>query len=496
MADRAGADRPRRVLSGLSAVDHRGRARGCGAALSRRHADPHRHADPRRRVEPRNDRRARHQHQTAVHAGVRAWRRARRPRRADAGADPHRPDRHGREHSHPCLCHHRDRRHRLDPRRVPGRDFRRHDRYARPRLPAGSAADGAEFFRSLHRGAGIILDADLSADGDRARRAAGGAVPGRQAMKSRINVSNAVVALVVLGLTLLPVYSALSGNIFILTLFTRIVIFALAAASLNLIMGYGGMMSFGHAAYLGIGGYAVGILAFEGFGSGFIQWPVALAASALYALVIGALSLRTRGVYFIMITLAFAQMAYYIASGMSRYGGDDGLTIYKRSTFGGIIDLSNRVQFYYLCLACLFGGIYLIWRIINSRFGMVVQGVRSNEQRMQAIGFHANRYRLVCFVISGTICGLAGALLANNTDFISPAGMYWTRSGELMVMVVFGGMGSLFGPVIGTILFLLLEELLSQFTEYWALIMGPLLLLIVLFARGGIMGLLGRLSRE
>ena len=155
-----------------------------------------------------------------------------------------------------------------------------------------------------------------------------------------------------------------------------------------------------------------------------------------------------------MITLAFAQMAYYITSGLSRYGGDDGLTIYKRSTFGGLIDLSNRVQFYYLCLGCLFGGIYLIWRIINSRFGMVVQGVRSNEQRMQAIGYHANRYRLVCFVISGTICGLAGALLANNTDFISPAGMYWTRSGELMVMVVFGGMGSLFGPVIGTIVFL------------------------------------------
>jgi branched-chain amino acid transport system permease protein len=157
--------------------------------------------------------------------------------------------------------------------------------------------------------------------------------------------------------------------------------------------------------------------------------------------------------------------------------------------------MSNRVQFYYLCLFCLFGGIYLIWRIVNSRFGMVVQGVRSNEQRMQAIGFYANRYRLVCFVISGTICGLAGALLANNTDFVSPAGMYWTRSGELMVMVVLGGMGSLFGPVIGTIVFLLLEELLSQFTEYWALIMGPLLLLIVLFARGGIMGLLGRLSR-
>src|SRR5689334_8804857 len=197
-------------------------------------------------------------------------------------------------------------------------------------------------------------------------------------MKFQINVRNIFVVLVALGLVLLPVYSALSGNVFALTLFTRIVILALAAVSLNLIMGYGGMMSFGHAAYLGIGGYAVGILAAEGIGSGLIQWPVALAVSALFALVIGALSLRTRGVYFIMITLAFAQMAYYVASGLSRYGGDDGLTIYKRSDFGGLINLSNRVQFYYLCLACLLGVIFLIWRIVNSRFGLVVQGLRSN----------------------------------------------------------------------------------------------------------------------
>jgi branched-chain amino acid transport system permease protein len=314
-------------------------------------------------------------------------------------------------------------------------------------------------------------------------------------MIASLHVRNIVVVLVLAGLLLLPLYTSLSGNVFALTLFTRIVIFALAAVSLNLIMGYGGMMSFGHAAYLGIGGYAVGILATEGIGSGFIQWPVALAASALFALVIGALSLRTRGVYFIMITLAFAQMAYYVASGLSRYGGDDGLTIYKRSDFAGLINLSSRVQFYYLCLACLFGGICLVWRIVNSRFGLVIQGLRSNEQRMQAIGFPVTRYRLVCFVIAGTMCGLAGALLANNTDFISPAVMYWTRSGDLMVMVILGGMGSLFGPVIGAIVYLLLEEFLSQVTEYWALIMGPLLLLIVLFGRGGIIALLGRLHR-
>jgi branched-chain amino acid transport system permease protein len=314
-------------------------------------------------------------------------------------------------------------------------------------------------------------------------------------MTAALNSRNAIAVLIVVGLLLLPLFSQAAGNIFVLTLFTRIVIFALAAVSLNLIMGYGGMMSFGHAAYLGIGGYAVGILAAEGVGSGFVQWPVALGCSALFALVIGALSLRTRGVYFIMITLAFAQMAYYVASGLSRYGGDDGLTIYKRSDFDGLINLSSRVQFYYLCLGCLLGGIYLVWRIVNSRFGMVVQGLRSNEQRMQAIGFPVNRYRLICFVIAGTLCGLSGALLANNTDFISPAVMYWTRSGDLMVMVILGGMGSLFGPVLGAIVYLVLEEFLSQVTEYWALIMGPLLLLIVLFGRGGIMGLVGRFSR-
>jgi branched-chain amino acid transport system permease protein len=314
-------------------------------------------------------------------------------------------------------------------------------------------------------------------------------------MKGKLDVRTLVTVLLVAGLLLLPLYSHLSGNVFALTLFTRIVILALAASSLNLIMGYGGMMSFGHAAYLGIGGYAVGILAQEGVGSGFIQFPVALAASASYALVIGALSLRTRGVYFIMITLAFAQMAYYVASGLARYGGDDGLTVYKRSDFGGLINLGNRTQFYYLCLGCLFGVVFLIWRIVHSRFGVVVQGLRSNEQRMQAIGFPSNRYKLVCFVISGTLCGLAGALLADNTDFVSPAVMYWTRSGDLMVMVILGGMGTLFGPVIGAVVYLVLEEFLSRVTEYWALIMGPLLLLVVLFGRGGIMGLLGRFSR-
>jgi branched-chain amino acid transport system permease protein len=311
-------------------------------------------------------------------------------------------------------------------------------------------------------------------------------------MSGWLSARTVTVVVLLAALALLPVYVELGGSRFLLTLFTRIIILAMAAVSLNLILGFGGMMSFGHAVYLGIGGYSVGMLAHEGIYSGFVQWPVALAASALFALVIGALSLRTRGVYFIMITLAFAQMAYYVVAGLARYGGDDGLTIYKRSQFFEPINLSNKTQFYYICLALLYASIYLVWRIVNSRFGMVIQGSRSNDTRMRAIGFPIFRYKLTCFVIAGVLCGLAGALLANHTDFVSPAMMYWTRSGDLIIMVVLGGMGSVVGPVFGAIMLLVLEETLSGITEYWQIILGPLLLLVVLFARGGIDGLLGQ----
>jgi branched-chain amino acid transport system permease protein len=297
-------------------------------------------------------------------------------------------------------------------------------------------------------------------------------------------------AAVVVGLALVPAYAGLAGDPFLLTLFTRVIILALAALSLNLIMGFGGMVSFGHAAYLGIGGYAVGILAKEGIGSGFVQWPVAVAASALYALAVGALSLRTRGVYFIMITLAFAQMIYYVAIGLDRYGGEDGLTIYTPSQFDGLIDLNNKTLFYYLCFALLLAAIYLVWRIVNSRFGMVIRGARSNERRMRAIGFPTFRYKLVCFVIAGAMCGLAGALLASHTNFISPAMMHWTRSGDLIVMVVLGGMHAMFGPLIGALVFLLLQEGLSHVTNYPDLILGPLLLLVAIYVHGGIDALL------
>jgi branched-chain amino acid transport system permease protein len=305
----------------------------------------------------------------------------------------------------------------------------------------------------------------------------------------------AVNAALLVILALVPVYASFTGDIFVMTLFTRIIILAMAALSLNLIMGYGGMVSFGHAAYLGIGGYAVGILAKEGIGTGLLQWPAAIAASALYALVVGALSLRTRGVYFIMITLAFAQMIYYVAIGLDRYGGDDGLTIYKRSQFGSL-DLNDKTVFYYLCFAILLASLYLVWRIVNSCFGMVIQGARSNERRMRAIGFPIYRYKLACFVIAGAMCGLAGALLANFTNFISPAMMHWTRSGDLMVMAVLGGMQSLCGPLIGAVTYLLLEEGLSRLTGYPNLILGPVLLLVAIYVNGGIDGLFGVTRRD
>ena len=235
-------------------------------------------------------------------------------------------------------------------------------------------------------------------------------------MTAQLTPRNVLVAALLAFLALVPVYCAITGNYFLMSLFTRIVILAMAAVSLNLIMGYGGMVSFGHAAYLGIGGYAVGILAKEGINSGFVQWPVALIASGLFALGVGALSLRTRGVYFIMITLAFAQMVYYVAIGLDRYGGDDGLTIYKRSEFFDPLNLSNKAIFYYLCFALLLACLYIVWRLVHSRFGMVIQGARVNERRMRAIGFPVFRYKLTCFVISGVMCGLAGALLANHTE--------------------------------------------------------------------------------
>lgn len=304
------------------------------------------------------------------------------------------------------------------------------------------------------------------------------------------------------ALLALPLAAEAAGEPFLTTIASRMLIYAIAAVSLDLILGYGAMVSFGHGAFFGLGAYVVGILthhAFNGEAIAFlpgdwagttaavIQWPLAVLVSGLFALVIGALSLRTQGVYFIMITLAFAQMLYYFMTSLPTYGGQDGLNVWQRSALPPL-DLYDDQQFYYLTLALLVAFLGLCRRLVASRFGMVLKGCKLNEPRMKALGFPTYRYKLAAFVIAGMGAGLAGALAANHTEFVGPGMMHWTRSGEIMVMVILGGMGTLFGPVLGAITLLLMEEVLSQFTEHWMVILGPFLVIVVLFARRGVYG--------
>jgi branched-chain amino acid transport system permease protein len=292
-----------------------------------------------------------------------------------------------------------------------------------------------------------------------------------------------------LFLFLVPLYVQATGERFYLTLFGRIMIFAIAAVSLDLILGYGGMVSFGHAAYLGIGGYSVAIFSHYGIDNGFLQIFATLAGSALVAFLIGLISIRTSGLYFIMITLAFTQMLFFLGISLEEYGGDDGITT-RRSEFFDGFQLGDTYTLYYFIFAVLILCTYLCVRFVNSRFGMVVRGAMSNDARMQAIGFSTFRYRLTAFVISGMMCGLAGFLLANLTEFVTPTYMHWFRSGEIMVMVLMGGMGTLFGPAFGAAIYLLLQDLLPDITHHWMIFFGPFLVVLILFAKRGLWGLL------
>ena len=292
-----------------------------------------------------------------------------------------------------------------------------------------------------------------------------------------------VIALLFAAFALLPLAIELGVDPFYLVIATRIMIFAIAALSLDLILGYGAMVSFGHAAFIGIGAYAVGIAASQGVTDLFLQILFALTAVAVFSLVTGAISLRTKGVYFIMITLAFGQMAYFLMVSLSAYGGDDGLTLQTRSTLFGQAWLENDVFFYYLVLAFLLTCFLFARAVIGSRFGRVLRGTRDNALRMQAIGFSPFPYQLTAYVAAAMLAALAGALLANQAEFVSPAYMTWQRSGELIMMVVVGGMGTLSGGIVGAAIFLLLEEVLSGFTQHWKLALGIILILIVLFRR-------------
>jgi branched-chain amino acid transport system permease protein len=313
----------------------------------------------------------------------------------------------------------------------------------------------------------------------------------------------ALLAVVLVALIALPFVASATGNPALTSLATRAVIYGIAAASLNLVLGYGGMVSFGHAAFFGLGGYVVGILyqhyteesLFLGLVPGtnqlLVTLPVTLIVCGAAAALIGALSLRTGGVQFIMITLAFAQMLFFLFVSLDVYGGDDGLIIRRTNELFGL-NMRDKQTYYYVCLGIAAIFFFLLSRLVRSRFGNVLTGLRQNERRMAALGLPAYRYRLVAFVISGMGAGLAGCLMANFLRFASPDMIHWTMSGELMVMVVLGGVGTLFGPLIGAAAYVVLESILSSWTEYWQLGLGFILLFVVLYTSGGIAALLGR----
>jgi branched-chain amino acid transport system permease protein len=310
--------------------------------------------------------------------------------------------------------------------------------------------------------------------------------------------------LVLAGLLAVPLWALAADEPFTITLATRAVIFALAAVGLNIALGLGGLVSLGHAVFFGLGGYAMGILAHHaqtytpvmdwpfvigGTRSMPVIWLVAMVTSALAALVIGLLSLRTVGVYFIMITLAFGQMFYYFAISWAAYGGEDGLSIYVRNDFPGLNTLVP-IQFFGLCFAilCLVLGVTAL--LAKSPFGLALNAARQVPARVETVGLDPLRLKLVAFVISGTITGLAGALFADLNRFVSPTMFSWQMSGEIIIFIILGGTARLFGPVVGAVAFVMLEHFLGALSDYWHIYLGALLLVIVLFARGGLIGLL------
>jgi branched-chain amino acid transport system permease protein len=318
----------------------------------------------------------------------------------------------------------------------------------------------------------------------------GAAIAAATAERSLRPTRDLALPLVIFGLfALLPVFAALMQERYLLDLGGRVMVYAVAAVALDLLVGYGGMISFGHAAFIGLGAYAVGILSSEGVGDALVSLPVAVAVSMLFAFVTGIVCLRTKGVYFIMITLAFGQMIYFVATSLAPYGGDNGLSIAARNTIAGWPLIKSDRAFYYFTLLCLVATYLFCRTLIASRFGRVLRGAKENAVRMATIGFTIRRFQLVAYVIAGGLGGLSGFLLANSVEFVSPAYMSWQQSGELIVMIILGGVGTLDGAIIGSAAYLFAEEWLSGVTENWQVIFGPLLVLVVLFARGGLIGL-------
>jgi branched-chain amino acid transport system permease protein len=290
-----------------------------------------------------------------------------------------------------------------------------------------------------------------------------------------------------------PKLADAAGHEFYVSFASRVMIWALLASSLNLLVGMGGMVRLGHAAFFGLGAYVVGIVGLDApqWSGALFAWPLAMALSALLALLIGAVSLRTRGVYFIMITLAFAQMLFYVFVSLKAYGGDDGLSLARRSSLPGL-NMANDRTFYYVVLVLLGVCLYALGRLRDSRFGRVLRGIKDNEARMASLGYPTFRFKLAAFVIAGTVAGLAGALMANQNSFVSPNMLHWDQSGTTLVMIILGGLGSLWGGLAGAAVYLVLEEVLTAFTRHWQIALGLILLGVVFRAPQGIAGLFAR----
>ena len=312
--------------------------------------------------------------------------------------------------------------------------------------------------------------------------------------------SNRLLWALIAGFALFPIYTHFADLPFWNDLAMRIMLLGMAAMGLNLVLGYGGMVSFGHAAFIGIGAYCAGISQFYGITNGWAHGGFSIVICGFAGLLIGYLALRTSGIYFIMITLAFAQMLFFLFVSLEAYGGDDGMSI-DRADFG-FIDLYDPLRLYFLIWVCLVIVGLVLMLIVRSRFGVTLRAIKSNESRVEAMGLSPLRFKMVGYVISAIICGIAGTLFASWQEYVSPDIMHWTRSGELMIIIILGGLGTLAGPLFGAIVFLLLEESLPlllgavapAYAENWMIIFGPLLIIVVLFGRGGLTGIIERLS--
>ena len=312
--------------------------------------------------------------------------------------------------------------------------------------------------------------------------------------------SNRLLWALIAGFALFPIYTHFADLPFWNDVAMRIMLLGMAAMGLNLVLGYGGMVSFGHAAFIGIGAYCAGISQFYGITNGWAHVGFSIVICGFAGLLIGYLALRTSGIYFIMITLAFAQMLFFLFVSLEAYGGDDGMSI-DRADFG-FIDLYDPLRLYFLIWVCLVIVGLVLMLIVRSRFGVTLRAIKSNESRVEAMGLSPLRFKMVGYVISAIICGIAGTLFASWQEYVSPDIMHWTRSGELMIIIILGGLGTLAGPLFGAIVFLLLEESLPlllgavapAYAENWMIIFGPLLIIVVLFGRGGLTGIIERLS--